>query len=31
MKHEFSRQTFKSNLMKIRAVEAELFHADGQR
>ena len=35
MKLEFSRQTFEkktelSNIMKIRSVGADLFHADGQ-
>ena len=34
MKQEFSRQIFEkylvSNLMKIRRVVTELFHADGQ-
>jgi hypothetical protein len=34
MKLEFSRQGFEkhiSNFMKIRPVEAELFHAHGQK
>jgi len=28
--HQFSKNTLKSNFMKIRPVGAELFHADGR-